>query len=63
MPSMFPQELIRCGTMIGAGAGAFFTCGAADAEAPQVTEVRITAAAARERRTRMPLLMSGTLRR
>ena len=63
MPSMFPQELIRCGTMIGACAGAFLACGAADAEAPQVTDARITAAAARERRTRVPLLMHGTLRR
>ena len=60
---MFPHELIRCGTTIGAGAGAFFACGAADAEAPQVTDVRITAATASERRTRMRLLMSGTLRR
>jgi hypothetical protein len=63
IPSMLPQELIRCDTTIGARAGSFLAWGAAEAVAPQDTETRMRAAAARVLWVRMPVLMSGTLRR
>ena len=62
-PSMWPHELIRCAITIGWRAGSFLACGAAEAVAPHDTDTRMRAVAARVRLMRMPVLMSGTLRR
>ena len=50
---MPPHELIVWAMTIGRWAGAFSFWGAADAEAPQETDTKVMAPAARARRTRM----------
>jgi hypothetical protein len=60
---MLPHELMVWAMTTGPFAGALSCCGAADAEAPQVTDATVTAAAAMVRRTRLLTLRTVRLLR